>query len=58
MYQLYSILKDCDELPMPDEITIASAQWQLDETTEAEYLQKCNAPRGGVWPDVGNDVDY
>ncbi len=40
MYQLYSILKDCDEPPTPDEINIASAKRQLDWKTEAEYLQK------------------
>ncbi len=40
MYQLYSILKDCDKPPTPDEINIASAKRQLDWKTEAEYLQK------------------
>ena len=40
MYQLYSILKDHDEPPTPDEINIASAKRQLDWKTEAEYLQK------------------
>ena len=40
MYQLYCILKDRDEPPTPEEIDIASARRQLDEKTEAEYLQK------------------
>jgi hypothetical protein len=40
MYQLYCILKDRDEPPTPEEIDIASAKQQLDEKTEAEYLQK------------------
>ena len=40
MYQLYSILKDHDEPPTPDEIDIASARRQLDWKAEAEYLQK------------------
>jgi hypothetical protein len=40
MYQLYSILKDRDEPPTPDEINIASAKRQLDWKAEAEYLQK------------------
>jgi hypothetical protein len=40
MYQLYSILKDRDEPPTPDEIEIASAKRQLDGKAEAEYLRK------------------
>ena len=40
MYQLYSILKDCDKPPTPNEINIASAKGQLDWKTKAEYLQK------------------
>jgi hypothetical protein len=40
MYQLYSILKQRDELPTPDEIAIASAKQQLDGKAEAEYLRK------------------
>src|SRR5229473_4618813 len=40
MYQLYSILKDRDEPPTPDEINIASAKRQLDWKTKAKYLQK------------------
>jgi hypothetical protein len=40
MFQLYSILKDRDEPPTPDEIDIASAKRQLDWKAEAEYLQK------------------
>jgi hypothetical protein len=40
MYQLYSILKDHDEPPTPDEIDIASGKRQLDWKAEAEYLQK------------------
>jgi hypothetical protein len=39
MYQLYSILKDRDDPPSPDEIDIASAKRQLDWKAEAEYLQ-------------------
>ena len=40
MYHLYSILKDRDGPLTPDEIDIASAKRRLNETTEAEYLQK------------------
>ena len=40
MYQFYSILKDRDEIPSPDEINIVSAKRQLDWKTEAEYLQR------------------
>jgi hypothetical protein len=40
MYQLYSILKDRDEPPTPDEIDIASAKRQLDGNAEVEYLRK------------------
>ena len=40
MYQLFSILKDRDEPPTPDEIDIASAKQQLDWKAKAEYLQK------------------
>ncbi len=40
MYQLYSILKDRDKPPTPDEINIASAKRQLDWKTKAKYLQK------------------
>ncbi len=40
MYQLYSILKDHDEPPMPEEIDIASGKRQLDGKAEAEYLKK------------------
>jgi hypothetical protein len=40
MFQLYSILKDRDEPPSPDEIDITSAKRQLDWKAEAEYLEK------------------
>jgi len=40
MYMLYSILKDRDGPPTPNEIDIALAKQQLDGKTEAEYLQK------------------
>jgi len=40
MYQLYSILKDCNKPPTPDKIDITSARQQLDWKAEAEYLQK------------------
>ena len=40
MFQLYSILKDCDKPPSPDEIDIVSAKRQLDWKAEAEYLEK------------------
>ncbi len=40
MYQLYSILKDRNELPTPEEIDIASGKRQLDGKAEAEYLKK------------------
>ncbi|KAF8804688.1 hypothetical protein BYT27DRAFT_7300619 [Phlegmacium glaucopus] len=42
MYQLYCILKDCDEPPTPDEIDIASGKRELDGHAEAEYLKKLN----------------
>ena len=42
MYQLYSVLKDHDEPPTPDEIDIASGKWQLDGKAEAEYLKRLN----------------
>ena len=40
MYQLYCILKNHEELPTPDEITIASGKRKLDGHTKAEYLKK------------------
>jgi len=40
MYQLYCMLKDCEEPPTPDEIAIASGTKQLDGCTEAEYLKR------------------
>lgn len=42
MYQLYSVLKDRDEPPTPDEIDIASGKRQLDGKAEAEYLKRLN----------------
>jgi hypothetical protein len=40
MHRLYLILKDCEEPPKPDEITIASGQKALDPKSEADYLRK------------------
>ena len=40
MFQLYTILKDRDEPPTPDEIAIASGKKKLDGNTEAEYIKK------------------
>jgi len=40
MYQLYSILKDCDEPPTLGKIDLTSAKRWLDKKTEAEYLWK------------------
>jgi hypothetical protein len=40
MYRLYSILKDREEPPTPDEIAIASGKKKLDGNTEAEYIKK------------------
>ncbi len=42
MYQLYSVLKDCNEPPTPDKIDIASGKQQLDGKAEAEYLKRLN----------------
>ena len=40
MYQLYCILKDCEEPPTPNGISIASGKRELDGHAEAEYLKK------------------
>ena len=40
MYQLFCVLKDCDEAPMPDEIKITSDKKQLDGQMEVGYLKK------------------
>jgi hypothetical protein len=40
MYRLYSILKDREEPPTPDEIVIASGKKKLNGNTEAEYIKK------------------
>jgi hypothetical protein len=40
MFQLYCILKDCGEMPTPNEIAIASGKMELDGHAEAEYLKK------------------
>ncbi|KAF8813537.1 hypothetical protein BYT27DRAFT_7035532, partial [Phlegmacium glaucopus] len=42
MYQLYCVLKDCDEPPTPDDVDIASGKRELDGHAEAEYLKKLN----------------
>jgi hypothetical protein len=39
MYQLYSILKDREEPPTPDENAIASGKRLLDGSAEVEYLK-------------------
>ena len=40
IYQLYSILKDREEFPTPNEIAIASGKKKLDRNTKAEYIKK------------------
>ena len=40
MFWLYTILKDWDEPPTPDEIVIASGKKTLDGNTEAKYIKK------------------
>ncbi len=40
MFQLYSILKDWEKPPTPDEIAIASGKKKLDGNTEVEYIKK------------------
>jgi len=37
---VYSILKDWEEPPTPDEITIASGKKKLDGNTKAKYIKK------------------
>jgi hypothetical protein len=40
MYQLYCVLKDCEDPPTPEEIDIASSKKQLDGHAKAQYLKK------------------
>jgi hypothetical protein len=40
MYRLYCHLKDRQEPPTPEEISIASGKKQMDGRTESEYLKK------------------
>jgi hypothetical protein len=40
MYQLYSVLKDREDPPTPEEIDITSGKKQLDGHAEVEYLKK------------------
>ncbi|KAI9434270.1 hypothetical protein BJY52DRAFT_1100235, partial [Lactarius psammicola] len=43
MFWLYCVLKDREEMPMPEEIAIASGKQALDPKNEAAYIERLEA---------------